>query len=187
MIQSLSTLLSAKFHLHKHARDIVNISNRGKHFLKSNFPDVFHIPNRHTVQQMREAATCGKLASSCDSASIRYLESISLLIMAFSPTKQLSPRVPYARHHLSSFSLSFLSLFTFLFSFYFIFYFHVPFKMNPLGGEESVGPMGHVSCNFHRVGGYPLFRITGSLPAPIVSWNRGPIATSRYVRTSSAC
>lgn len=90
------------------------------------------------------------------------------LITAFVPAKQLSlrtsdsPRAPSRSFPSSSSSFSFSPLI--------FIYFHEPFKIYPREGEESADTLrGHVSCNFHRVGGYPLFRITGSLPAPILS------------------
>lgn len=139
--------------------------------------NALYIRNKNFTQQMLETTTCSKLAPSCSSVSIRYLESASLLITAFAPAKQLSPKLQgcqRARHHLPP---PFIIFSSFSIFFFYFFYFHMPFRMNVGaggGGGESVGPRGHVSCNFHRVGGYPLFRITGSLPAPIVLWNRGP-------------
>lgn len=84
--------------------------------------NALHIRNKNCTQQMLETTTCSKLASSCSFVSIRYLESASLLITAFAPAKQLSPKLQgslRARHHLPPpfiiFS-SFSSLFFFLFS-----------------------------------------------------------------------
>lgn len=124
---------------------------------------------------MLETTSCSKLASSCSSVSIRYLESASLLITAFAPAKQLSRKLQgslRARHHLPP---PFIIFSSFSIFFFFIFLFSHALQDECWSRRgESVGPRGHVSCNFHRVGGYPLFRITGSLPAPIVLWNRGP-------------
>lgn len=81
--------------------------------------NALYIRNKNFTQQMLETTTCSKLAPSCSSVSIRYLESASLLITAFTPAKQLSPnfRVPYARAIISLllllFSLLFLSFFLF--------------------------------------------------------------------------
>lgn len=153
--------------------------------------NALYIRNKNFTQQMLETTTCSKLAPSCSSVSIRYLESASLLITAFAPAKQLSPKLQgclRARHHLP---LPFIIFSSFsIFFFYFFLFSHAlqdecwsrrgeGENRSVRGATSRVIFIEWVDTHYFALQAPYRHRSSCGIAAPI--------ATSRYVRTSSAC